>query len=218
MGEVKLTSMISFIPSRLHHRLVMITMAQWERSFRFIQIILRVVSRCLSKLVGVSHGLMGQLMVYPNCRVCGKCLSKLVGVCHGLMGQLMVLNRVVSLVGGYFESIWWRQCVSVCSCYYWVQWTAGSYQVTCQTGHWLTNSYCDVRFAELGLRYQQANASDNSVSDQCCQANFVSDYQVCLCFWGVSWLVLSDSSVCQTVCQVLCQTTGSVCVSGVCPG
>ena len=45
---------------------------------------------------------MGELMVYPNCRVCGKCLSKLVGVCDGLMGELMVLNRVVSLVGGYF--------------------------------------------------------------------------------------------------------------------
>ena len=36
--------------------------------------------------------------------VVGKCLSKLVGVSHGLMGELMVLNRFfVFLVGGYLS-------------------------------------------------------------------------------------------------------------------
>ena len=46
--------------------------------------------------------------------VVGKCLSKLVGVSHGLMGELMVLNRVFCIFGGWiFESVWWRQCVSV---------------------------------------------------------------------------------------------------------
>ena len=58
---------------------------------------------------GRAHG-----FVLIVARVVGKCLSKLVGVSHGLMGELMVLNRFfVFLVGGYFESVWWRQCVSV---------------------------------------------------------------------------------------------------------
>ena len=43
-----------------------------------------------------------------------KCLSKLVGVSHGLMGELIVLNHFIVFCGGWVsESVWWRQCVSV---------------------------------------------------------------------------------------------------------
>ena len=39
-------------------------------------------------------------------RMVNKCLGRLVGISPGLIGEVMVLGRVISLVGGYLESIW----------------------------------------------------------------------------------------------------------------
>ena len=80
-------------------------MAYWGSLFRVVLIISRMVNKCLSKLVGVSHGLMGELrVVLIILRVVSRCLSKLVGVSHGLMGELFVLNRFIVFVVGEYLS------------------------------------------------------------------------------------------------------------------
>ena len=91
----------------------------------------------------------------------GRCLSKLVGVSHGLLGELFVLNRFIYCVcGGWIsESVRWRQCVSVVlvicvfSCYDLssVKWLVSSYMLVRGTG--LKNSYLGCQIAESGLRY-----------------------------------------------------------------